>query len=29
MLDYYQQIKHLFELDGMSSEIIQENVRLI
>jgi len=29
MLDYYQQIKHLFELEGMSSEIIHENVRLI
>ena len=26
MLDYYQQIKHLFELEGMSSEIIKENL---
>jgi hypothetical protein len=26
MLDYYQEIKHLFELEGMSQQIIKENL---
>jgi hypothetical protein len=26
MLDYYQEIKHLFELEGMTQQIIKKNI---
>ena len=29
MLEYYEEIKHLFELEGMSNKIIKDNIILI